>query len=329
MGNGQANQAFGNANSAAATAGNLSAQNNANSQGLFNSLWGGTGSGGAGSGGALGSFLNPANLNQATLNPQYAAQYTASKNQNAQSNDQAKQGLGQQAQASGFGAGSNAGWNVNAKNQADLNLGNANQQSYQTALGTQNAEALNNFWNTANMANGTSNSAANNAIGANQGASSTYSQLYGSAPKTTPMSVLQPLLGAGGTVGAAALCVCEFTPIRMADGTQENVERLRIGDAVKGLGGPNAIVGIERQEGVPCYALKTESGLFLMASESHTLALHGGGYVLVKDSSHAIVLTERGWEKVVHLEKTEPMLVFKLRLNGSHTYISGGVYSLE
>ena len=328
MGNGQANQAFGNANATAQQAGNLSGQNNANSQGLFNTLWGGQGSG-AGTGGALSSFLNPSNLNQATLNPAYSAQYTAAKNQNAQSNQQAKQGIGQQAQAAGFGAGSNAGWNENAKNQANLNLGNANQASYQSLLGNQNQQALSNFWNTANMANSTSNSAANNAIGANQGASSTYSQLYGSAPKTTPMSVLQPLLSAGGTVGSAALCVCEFTPIRMADGSEESVEKLRMGDAVKGLGGPNAIVGIDREDSVPCYALKTESGLYLKASGSHTLALHGGGYVLVKDSRSMIVLTERGWEKVVHLEPTEPAQVFKLRLNGSHTYFSGGIVSLE
>lgn len=221
---GQAGAAYNNATTTAGSAGKLSAMGsgqasnyNAQQQQLFNTLFGGPGSGGpgAGGGGAVSGFLDPSKLNVSTPQGPYALQYTNTAQGIDTGTQNALGAARRNAAQRGFGAGSPSGFEQNQELQAQLGGNAAKGQAYQTATTNSYQDALNNFWKAAGAAQGqaaTSGGAGNTALGtattANQGASNTYGQLYGTAGQYHQNPLLGTLgsaIGAGGTIGNTAV----------------------------------------------------------------------------------------------------------------------------
>lgn len=372
---GQANTAFSSAQGTAARAGALSqdAQGtagnyNAQQQALYKTLFGGPGSNG---GGAVTPFLDPSKLNISTPQGPYALQYTNTAQGIDTGTQQALAAARRSAAQRGFGASSPSGFEQNQELQATLGGNAAKGQAYQTATTNSYQDALNNFWKAVQSAQGqagTSGSEGNTALGtaasANQGASNTYGQLYGTAGAYHPSaatgiigsalgaagslgsaaltggasSYLGPALGAsrlptnypGSPVGAAAACVCEGTPILTADGSCEEVENLKPGDAIRGPDEHTDVIdGIEITSDVPCWLISTDGGNHLRASGSHTLARSSPGYVTVERSMGVSVLGKDKSETVTELASIGKRKVYKLKLRHAHAYLSGNLWSLE
>jgi len=171
---------------------------------------GGPGAAG-GTGGALTGFLNPANLNVTSPTGPFAGAFTNDKTQLARTSAQNAENIKSQAAQSGFGASTPSGITADQlrANNSDLanNVGNA----FTTETGNAYQAALNNFWNAANAAQGGAATAQSGALGGTGAAGSLYNNIYGRSlgqntqSNSGAMGVLSPLIGAGGTVGAAAM----------------------------------------------------------------------------------------------------------------------------
>jgi hypothetical protein len=341
----QASQAFGGAAGQVGTANRLSATGadtsgkyNAQQQQLYNTLWGSPSGGGGG--GAVSPFLNPAALNVTSPTGPYNLMY---KNAAGQIDTGAANAVGAAAQRganAGFGTGSPSGFYQNQQLQAQLGAAGQKAGAYQAATTQSYQDALNNFWNAVKSAQTQTGQATtggsealNSAIGANQGGAQTYSQLYGTAGQyhqNPAADIAGKAIGAAGTVGGAAMCVCEGTPIWMADGSYEMVEKLRAGDRVMSADDHEDIVeSVETTDEAQCWMISTDTGEFLRASGSHTIARSSPGYVTVKESTGVSVLCKDKAGTVIEVASLGKRKVYKLKLRYAHIYLSGGIYSLE
>lgn len=331
-------------------------QYGAERQQLYNTLWGapsssGTGTpsadaqGGAPSTGALTKFLDPNSLNVTAPTGPYAQMYTKANEQAATDTQNALQQVRQDAANRGFTQGSGAQSDAELKAQLagaaqkGQNFGQATTASYQ--------DALSNFWNAvganqqgqAGAQQGqlateqTQQGATGQAIGANQGAAQTYSQLYGTAGAYHPSPVLgavQSGISAGGAVGSAAMCVCEGTSIWMDDDKYKRIEEIKPRDRIRSRDGHHdEVLDVEIQQDVPCYLLATSGRQILTASGTHTIERPGGGYILVKDCMGAAISTRDGAKTVTELSGIGKRTVYRLKLKHAHIFLSSGVWSLE
>jgi hypothetical protein len=333
-------------------------------QQLYNTLWGspaapvapggGSTTAAPASGGALTGFLDPNSLNVTAPTGPYAQMYTRANEQSALDTQNALQAARQAAITSGFAQGSGA--QNDAELQAQLagaqqrgvNFGNATTASYQ--------DALSNFWNAVQAAQGQQSASqqgqqateqqqatdTGQAVNANQGASQTYAQLYGTAGAYHPSpvgSIVGSALGAGGALGSAALtggtsaaasCVCAGTPILMDDGSARPVEELKPGDQVRSKDGrADEIISIEPTDDVPCFLVATTGRNFVRASASHTLERPAGGYILVSECLGAQINTTSGPQIVNELSGIGKRTVYRVRLKFAHIYSASNFWSLE
>lgn len=328
----QADQAYGNATGGAATSGASAGTFGAQQQGLFNTLFGTPNAGGTGTtGGTLSKFMDPNSLNVNSPTGPYALQYQQAKGQGATNTDQTKQAIMRDAGNAGFGAGAPSGYTGFLKSQADMSNAGNNGQLFSQFAGKSYQDALDNFWKASGLASSqtaTSGSQQNTAQGdSNQ----TYSQLYGAAPKTSPISgILNSAIGAGGTVGAAALCVCEGTAILAGDGKTIYADDVQEETKLMGMGGEsNFVLKVTRTERVPCVYVALADGRKLRCSSSHTIALANGGYVKAGDATGQMVAASPTPIRVTAVVDIGPRTVFQFSLNGSHTYLTEGIWSLE
>ncbi len=292
-----------------------------------------TGATGATGGGALGGFLNPANLNVTSPTGPFAGAFTNDKTQLAQQAAQNAEGIKSQAAQAGFGANSPSGMTADElrANNSDLanNVGNA----FTTETGNSYNAALNNFWNAANAAQSGAATAQSGALGGTGAAASTYSNLYGKGlgqnTQNNP-SALSNIMSVAGPVGTAAACVAEGTEIRLDDGTVRKVESLAPGDRVAGLGGPNLVIAVVDEGEAECVHVSTvRMGVRLTCTESHTLAEVHGGYVTAGDClDHQLRLSNEA-SFAGEVKPAGARRVFRVKLNGTHSYLSGGIWSLE
>jgi hypothetical protein len=155
--------------------------------------------------GAISGFLNPSSMNVTGPTGAFATQYTNEKNQNAQAANQALQSTNRALAQRGMGA-TPAGFNAANMLSAYQNQANANANAYaQNALASQN-QAVQNFWNAANLQNNMANTNLNNGLQATQGAGSIYDSLYGTSAqqKQNPFTATLGALGGLAQAGATA-----------------------------------------------------------------------------------------------------------------------------
>ena len=324
---GQATAANAGATNAANQGSALSAQYNQQQQQQYNNLFGANGKGGA-----VGGFLDPSKLNVTSPTGPYGLMFTQQKEQLAKGYKDAQGATDRTLAQSGFGPGTPSGFAANLSAENARGLADSTGKAYAGATENSYQDALNNFWKAAQMSQAQGTAAQGGALAGNNTAAQTYGNLYGTAGHgnvTQNSNLAGNLIGAGGTVGAAAMCVCTGTKIRTGEHILARVENLRVGDKVIGVEGRIAIVRQPEHSEVDCVALTTESGLELLCSEWHTILRPFGGYVRAKDALGADVLTWTGKDRIVEVKKIGKANVVKLELDGSHTYQSAGLWSCE
>jgi len=261
--------------------------------------------------------------------------YNQAKAQGATNLQQANQNVDMNAGNAGFGAGAPSGYTGFLKSQNALQNAGNNGQLFSQFAGQSYQDALNNFWK-ANQMLGSQTATSGNQQNAAQGSTnSTYANLYGSTPKATTGQIIgQDLSGAVGAAAgpatAAIACVCEGTKIVMSDGRELPVEFVKVGDKVKAQGhGENEVLGIEIYENQLCMEIETQMGMHLWASATHTLARPHGGYVKMADADLQLIAAQKVAQFVSQIKGSDARRVYKLVLNGNHTFLSNGLWSLE
>lgn len=323
----QAAAANAGATSAANTGSALSQQYNQQQQQQYNNLFGANGKSGA-----VGSMLDPSMLNVTSPTGVYALQKTGADQAAASQYGKNASDITAAAQQSGFGPGTPSGFVQDQQNKNARSLADTRGSNFGTAVTNQYQDALNNFWKAANMSQAQGTAAQGGALQGNSTAASTYGNLYGTAGHgnvTQNSNLAGNLIGAGGTVGAAAMCVCLGTKIRTGGLVVAKVEDLRIGDNVIGVEGKVAIIKQPEKSEQECVAITTESGHELCCSISHTILRPLGGYVRASECMGVEVLTWSGKDRIVKVEPLGKLQVIRLELDGSHTYLSGNIWSEE
>lgn len=342
----QANQSAALAQKASANAAQLQPQADqygAERQQLYSTLWGAP-TAGAPAAGALGGFLDPSKLNVSSPTGPYAQMYTRANEQTAKDTENALASTRREAANRGF-AGS--GMADDAALKTRLAAADQRGQNFGTATNASYQDALSNFWNAVQAAQadkGTSQQGQLNteqlqhqdqgqAIGAQSNAAQTYSQLYGTAGAYHPSAagnVVGSAIGAGGAVGAAAMCICEGTQILMDDERLRMIQDVKPKDHIRSRDGRfDEVLDVEVIPDVPCYLVATGHRNFMRASGTHTIERPGGGYILVRDCMGATISTKDGADRVQELSGIGKRTVYKLKLRYYHIYLSNGIWSLE
>jgi hypothetical protein len=313
---------------------NLGSNFSAQQQQLYNMLWGppGGGTGGGDTRGAVASFLDPSKLNVSSPTGPFALQYTKQKEQLAKQFQDAQGATNRTLAQGGFGPGTPSGFSAALAGENARGLANATGDAFTKATTNSYNDALQNFWRAAQMAQGGSTAAGQGALQGTGTAANVYNNLYGTATKpytTQSNGIVGPAIGAAGTVGAAAMCVANATLVRMADGSSKLVEHLIVGDELAGVNAkPNRVSRIERKR-AKCLKLLTEKGQSLVCSESHTLLVPSGGYIRAEDAIGAEVLAADGPSRVEAFIRAGEFDVYRIETDGTHSYLSDGIWSLE
>ncbi|MGC1107095.1 MAG: hypothetical protein WA876_11200 [Candidatus Acidiferrales bacterium] len=74
---------------------------------------------------------------------------------------------------------------------------------------------------------------------------------------------------------------------------------------------------------------KAQNGFRLQASASHTLVRARGGYTRVEDCLGQVVKASRGDSLVVENQGLATLPVYRLTVDGSHSYETDSIFSLE
>lgn len=156
--------------------------------------------------GTLTKFLDPASLNVQSPTGVYDLQFKKAvegiANRGAQDRGAIQRGFASR----GFG-NAPAGFVSDEQRQQLADQSNQHGAAFTDLAGKSYADALNNFWNSTNIASGSGAANTNAAISADSAAANNYANLYGDASRPVP-SALGAIVGgglqAGGQVGAAA-----------------------------------------------------------------------------------------------------------------------------
>lgn len=307
----------------------LSSQYNQQQQQQYNNLFGANGKSGA-----VSPFMDPKALNVSSPTGVYALQKTGADQASAAQYAQNKSAITSGAQQAGFGPNTPAGFVQDQQNQNSRNLADARGTNFGTAVTNQYQDALSNYWKAIGTSQAQGTASQGGAIAGNNTAAQTYGNLYGTAGHgnvTQSSNLLGNIVGAGGQVGAAEVaCVCFGTVIRTDEHILARAENLRLGDHVIGVEGQLAIIKSPEHSEQECVSILTELGIELLCSMTHTLLLPLGGYVKAADAMGVEVRTwPDGKQRVKEVKSIGVMHVVKLELNGSHTYVSNGIFSEE
>jgi hypothetical protein len=224
-------------------------------------------------------------------------------------------GVDAQLEAMNFNdAAANESRGQNDITMADANLKNAN------------------YWNSVNALSG--NAAQFNPTSYSNSANSSASTTadLGSAFQASKQSQLMSTLGgvAAGVGGAAisTFCPVEGSLYLMADGSEKLVERLIVGEQIRGVDGEAQTIE-EIQIGL-CHAIQvsTENGYVVRNSPTHAFVLPAGGFTVAARSMGKTISTADGPSKVVGIESIGIARVFNVITDGSHSYRADGVWAL-
>jgi len=132
--------------------------------------------------------------------------------------------------------------------------------------------------------------------------------------------------GAMGMVGG--LCVTEDTRIELASGERLFAKDLEVGEYLRSMGDREEVAALEHGTEY-CVWVTLENNMSVEVSLSHTLALGNGGYTEACEAMGKEIKTVNGESKVVSVASSGFKPVIRIRLSGSHTYVSNGIWSLE
>ncbi len=170
------------------------ATNFSNQQALYGNLWGPKG--------AMSGMLNPANLSITGPTGPRRLQYNAAVAQTADQYQNARGALSRYMAQRGFGSDSPAGFTATEAGNLARDEANAQGQNFTNYTNASYDDALNNFWNSANLASGNMATMGNQGIQGTGDAARTYANLYANSFQP---SIWQSIIPAAGTLGAAAI----------------------------------------------------------------------------------------------------------------------------
>lgn len=323
------------AEAAAQASAKLSDLNRTEQETLFNKFFGAPGSG---QGGTLTNFMDPNSLTAAASDLQgpYKAAWQNVEGKIANNYALQRGALAQSAANRGFAAGMPTGFQEEQNRKLARDEADTRGSTYTSMLGEGYKDALSNFWNAHNIGAGQAASAREGALSGSQTAGNINANLYGTAGQQSQQpSMLGAALGAGGTVGAglasnaALFCAAKGAKITLADGRRKPVELLTKGDKILQLGGAAATlletpIPVEQ----PTILVVTAGHRQARVSLSHTFALEEGGYVYAGRSKERSIAAEDGKDEVVNVLPMEHSLVYPLDLEGNHSYLVDGLWSL-
>lgn len=331
---GQASQAANNANAASQQNLALSNQMGARYNQLMSQFFG---TGAPGSKGTLSGFLDPNSLNVTTPTGAYKLNYenTVKQTENEGRNNQAN--IIRQAASNGLGLSSPA--IAEMARRTGLQTADLKGQDFAGAVTQQHNDALQNFWGATNVASGAAGGAGTGAVAGASGAGSTAANIYGTAGQYHPnplTSIVGAGLGAGGAVGAAAMCPAEGSFLRTPRGDRL-VECLKCGDEITQLGNVARLacdpIPHDNQRLV---RVDTQDGLSVRVGEKHAFVRPDWGYFNANEA-----LMGR-WQSVKttamkpsHLKMAVPAgegrvyEIITVDGEGNRTYCANGFWSLE
>jgi hypothetical protein len=280
--------------------------------------------------GTLTKFLDPNSLNVSSPTGPYALQYKQATGNLAQQT-QAQRGMMRADLANrGFGANSPSGMGQDAELQLGLGQ-NAQQGSLFTQAATNSYnDALNNFWNATNIAAGQAATSQAGALGANQTAAGTYTNLYNTASQPYQSGgIANALIGGGAQVGAAAMCPCAGSKILMFDSTYKFVEELRRGDKVMAIDGTYCLVLRDPLPVVQNTVEVVAGDVKTKVSATHTFQLSNGGYAFAVESEGMEVAVLDDVAEIERVRELGREAVYPIEINGNHTYCVDGFWSMS
>jgi len=338
----QAAAANAGATNAANTASGLSSQYNTQQQQQYQNLFGADGKSGA-----VGPMLDPSKLNVSSPTGVYALQKTGADQAAASQYAANKSAITSNAQQAGFGPNTPAGFVQSQQNQNANALADTKGSNFSTAATNQYQDALANYWKAIGTSQQQGTASQGGALQGNSTANQTYSNLYGTAGHgnvVTSANYLAPILGAAGTVGAAAVnpagaaantaaCCAEGTLVRTGLKEFTAIEKLFEGATIFGLreNDEDPIV-IKRPLAYamrPCVRIKTDDGRELVCSTDHTLLVGCGGYASANESLDRSIRTRDGLVKVVEVTEVGERRVVRLHLEAPHVFETNGLLSEE
>jgi hypothetical protein len=296
-----------------------------------------------GKGGTLSKFLDPSSLNVSGPTGTYGLQYNQAVSNIAKQSQDVRGSVARAAANRGFGANAPAGFVQDQQRRAAEDQVGQQGAAFTDYAGKSYQDALQNFWNSTNIATGAGAAATNAAIAGDSAAANNYANLYGTASTPNP-SVLGGLLGAGiqaggqigsayasgGTSTAAAKCPCEGGMLLAMDGTEKAVEYWRKGEELKGIDGkPCPLLADPRivvRDSVEVKSLRNKTRV----SSEHTFALPLGGYEFAfKSKALNVRIGNDSIGTVLEVIELGAKDVYVLEIGGSHSYRVDGFWSLS
>ena len=131
---------------------------------------------------------------------------------------------------------------------------------------------------------------------------------------------------AGGDIATA--CVTPDTSIALADGASKKASDIKPGDVLYGIDGDVRVRHVETSV-QPAVEITLNDGTTIVVSESHTFSLPSGGYVEAGEAHGQTLRILAGPAQVKSVARIGMQPVIRLRVGGSHTYLSNGIWSLE
>lgn len=310
----------------------LSKQNQAYQARLMGMLFG-TGAKGSDSG-SLTGFMDPKKLDDANLSGAYKSAYNQGTDQLSKDYSNARGSLSQAWANRGMGSNSTpSGFQADQERQMGGNLADSRGAAFSDALGKQHGEALNNFWNANNIASGNAASTGSGALQGSGQSGSSSAQVYGTAGQYHPSafgSIVGSALGAGGQVGAAAMCVTAGMRILLPGDEWIKAEFLKKGDIVLGIDGRgDEVVEVEETRPQPVCDVATLKRT-ARVSLSHAFDRSDGGYVCAGSAVREMLNTLDGREDVIAVDMLpDHQVCYFIRVKRSHGYCVEGLWSLE
>lgn len=299
----------------------------------------GTGSGtGAlsGGGGTLSKFLDPNSLNVSGPTGAYGLQYNKATENIANQGAQNRGAISRNLASRGFG-NMPSGFAADQTRQEMADESNQKGAAFTDLAGKSYADALNNFWNSTNIASGSGAANTSAAISADSAAANNYANLYGTASTPKP-NTAAALLGAGiqggSQIGAAAACPCKGSMILMFDNSQKKIEDCKKGDRAMGIDGmPCEFEGDPEERESECVNVEGYAELIKSSvSEDHTFVLFDGGYDYAsKSGGRGLIMGECDVRELckVHVYSIGRQKIYTVPIGGSHSYRCDNLWALS
>jgi hypothetical protein len=242
------------------------------------------------------------------------------------------QAAGSALQSAAVRTGQNTGGAIAATE--DMQAQNERALAGQEATATQQRLAADTGYNTTALnataaIPGMENQVANEEANASQGALNTQEQAAQTPSFLDELG--QGLITAGSNFAGGfgmAMCPAKGSLYLMADGSEKPVEKLEVGQLLKGIDGEPEIIEEIQSAITPVLRVVTDDGFTTRNSRVHAFALPAGGFVVAMFSLGKTIVTAKGRGKVISVTWDGEDEVFNVITDGSHTYRADGVWAL-